>query len=90
LLDEIEVGTVKGVQPIHIDSFGNRNPSPVESEVLTTSSFDSDNRSDATLKADYAALKKQAHDIGKIKQNVESIIGENGGKAKAKRRNLTV
>jgi hypothetical protein len=38
------------------------------------------------LKADYAALRKQAHDIGVVKRNVDSILSADAGKARSKGR----
>jgi hypothetical protein len=38
------------------------------------------------LKADYAALRKQAHDIGVIKRNVDSILDGVDGKTKSRER----
>jgi hypothetical protein len=38
------------------------------------------------LKADYAALRKQVHDIGVVKRNVDSILSVDAGKTKSKDR----
>jgi hypothetical protein len=37
-----------------------------------------------SLRTEYASLKKQAHDMGVIKRNVDSILGVNTGQSKSK------